>query len=30
LNNFTGNYVWIRVAVSSFTAGTINTIILGH
>ena len=30
LTNFTGNYVWIRVAVTNFTAGTINTIILGH
>ena len=30
LTNFTGNYVWIRIAVTNFTAGTINTIILGH
>ena len=30
LTNFTGNYVWIRVAVSDFTSGTINTILLGH
>ena len=30
LTNFTGNYVWIRVAVTNFTAGTINTLILGH
>ncbi len=30
LNNFTGNFVWIRVAVSSFTAGTINNIFMAH
>lgn len=30
LNTFTGNYVWVRVAVSAFTAGTINTILLGN
>ncbi len=30
LTNFTGNYVWIRVAVTNFTAGTINTVVLGH
>jgi hypothetical protein len=28
--NFTGNYTWIRVSVSSFTAGTINSIYLAH
>jgi len=28
--NFTGNYVWVRVAVSIFTAGTINTVLLAH
>lgn len=28
--NFTGNYTWIRIAVSSFTAGTINNIYLAH
>jgi len=28
--NFTGNYVWVRVAVSAFTAGTINTVLLAH
>ena len=30
LNNFTGNFVWIRVAVSGFTAGTINNIFMAH
>ena len=30
LTNFTGNYVWIRVAVTNFTSGTINTVLLGH
>jgi hypothetical protein len=30
LNNFTGNYTWIRIAVSGFTAGTINNIYLAH
>jgi len=28
--NFTGNYTWIRIAVSDFTAGTINNIYLAH
>ena len=30
LTNFTGNYVWIRVAVTNFTSGTINTVLLRH
>jgi|TARA_B110000211_G_scaffold221292_1_gene268735 hypothetical protein len=30
LTNFTGNFVWIRVAVTNFTSGTINTVLLGH
>ena len=30
LTNFTGNYVWIRIAVTNFTSGTINTVLLGH
>ena len=30
ITNFTGNYVWIRVAVTNFTSGTINTVLLGH
>jgi len=30
LNNFTGNFVWIRVAVSAFTAGSINNIFMAH
>lgn len=25
--NFTGNFVWIRIAVTSFTAGTINRVL---
>ena len=29
-NNFTGNYTWLRIAVSAFTAGTINSIYLAH
>ena len=29
-NNFTGNFVWVRVAVSDFTAGTINNIYMAH
>ena len=29
LYNFTGNYVWVR-AVVTYTAGTINSILLNH
>ena len=29
-NNFTGNFVWIRIAVSEFTAGSINNIFMAH
>tara|TARA_R110000868_G_scaffold271382_1_gene530795 strand:- start:1699 stop:2061 length:363 start_codon:yes stop_codon:yes gene_type:complete len=29
LYNFTGNYVWVR-AVLTYTAGTINSILLNH
>lgn len=29
-NNFTGNFVWIRIAVSGFTAGTINNVFMAH
>ncbi len=29
-NNFTGNFVWIRVTVSDFTAGNINNIYMAH
>ncbi len=29
-NNFTGNFVWIRIAVSGFTAGSINSIYMAH
>jgi len=29
-NNFTGNFVWIRVSVTEFTAGTINNIFMAH
>lgn len=28
--NFTGNYVWIRVAVDNWTQGSINKILLSH
>ena len=28
--NFTGNYVWIRVYVSNWTDGTVNSIQLNH
>ena len=30
LNNFTGNFVWIRVSVEGFTAGTINSVYMAH
>jgi hypothetical protein len=30
LTTFTGNYVWVRVNVSEFTAGSINNVLLGH
>ncbi len=30
LNNFTGNFVWIRIAVSDFTAGTVNNVFMAH
>lgn len=30
LNNFTGNFVWVRIAVSAFTAGSINNIFMAH
>ena len=29
-NNFTGNFVWIRVEVTEFTAGTINSVYMAH
>jgi len=28
--NFTGNYVWVRVYISSWTDGTVNSIKLNH
>ena len=28
--NFTGNYVWIRVKISNWTDGTVNSIQLNH
>jgi len=28
--NFTGNYVWIRINITDWTAGTIRSIILNH
>jgi len=30
LNNFTGNFVWVRIAVTAFTAGSINNIFMAH
>ena len=30
LTNLTGNYTWVRIAVSEFTAGTINSVYLAH
>ena len=30
IKNFTGNYVWVRVVVSSWTDGTVNSIKLNH
>ena len=30
LNNFTGNFIWIRIAVSSFTAGSIINVFMAH
>ena len=29
-NNFTGNFVWVRIAVSDFAAGSINNIFMAH
>ena len=29
-DNFTGNFVWIRIAVSDFTAGNINNVYMAH
>ena len=29
-SNFTGNYVWVRAVVSSWTDGTVNSITLNH
>jgi hypothetical protein len=30
VNNFVGNYVWIRVNISEWTAGSITSILLSH
>ena len=30
IKNFTGNFVWIRIYVSDWTDGTINSIVLNH
>lgn len=30
IKNFTGNYVWVRVVVSSWSDGTVNSIQLNH
>ena len=29
-SNFTGNYVWVRAVVSSWTDGSVNSITLNH
>ena len=28
--NFTGNYVWVRIKITNWTDGTINSILLNH
>ena len=30
IHNFTGNYVWIKIVVSDWTTGTVNSILLNH
>jgi len=30
IENFTGNYVWVRCHVSNWTDGTVNRILLNH
>lgn len=30
IKNFVGNFVWVRVAVSDWTTGTINAVLLSH
>jgi hypothetical protein len=30
VENFTGNYVWLRAAVSSWTDGSVDSILLNH
>ena len=30
IKNFTGNYVWVRVVVSSWSDGSVNSITLNH
>ena len=30
LKNLTGNFVWVRVVVSSWSDGTVNSILLNH
>lgn len=30
IKNFTGNYVWVRARVRSWTAGTVSSILLNH
>ena len=30
IKNFVGNYVWVRVKVSNWTAGSISSILLNH
>jgi hypothetical protein len=30
IKNFTGNYVWLRAAISNWTNGTVSSILLNH
>ena len=30
IHNFTGNYVYVRIIVSDWTDGTVNSILLNH
>jgi hypothetical protein len=30
IKNFVGNFIWVRVAVSNWTTGTINAVLLSH
>lgn len=30
INNFVGNYIWLRVKLTSFTGGTLNKVLLNY